>query len=152
DDEGVFPRPRGETAPADPRDSLRKLEPRQAESGPRRAALRDPGGAPQAAPGAGARVWGAPHGRRSPPSAGLDALEVALLADLRLVPLRPSGRRLRRSPRQGALGPRGAGGRAARATAGAGLELRRLGEGTRARSAVAERMADLPALRGAQGR
>ena len=48
--------------------------------------------------------------------------------------------------------PRGAGGRAAREAAGAASELRRLGEGARARSAAAERMAGLPALRGTQGR
>ena len=44
------------------------------------------------------------------------------------------------------------GGRAAREAAGAGSELRRLGEGARARPAAAQRMAGLPALRRTQGR
>ena len=136
-------------APADRDRALRLLERGQAPRGPRAAPLRDPRGAarPAARAGRGAR----PHadGARPRDAARLDALQVALLAHLRLAHERAARGRLRRAGRRGAARPRDRAGRLPGRAQRPPAEVRRLGRGAPLGSEHAHRVAGLPHVRGA---
>ena len=152
DDEGVRRRPGDDGAPADGDRALRQLE--QGEAGGRAGAapLRDAGGAPRAAAGAGAtaRARADGEGRRREP--GLDAVEVALLAHVRLADERAQGGRLRRAGGGGAAGARDRAGRGDGAAPRAAAEVHRLGGGAQGRRVAAHRVAGLPHVRRAPRR
>ena len=84
DDARVRRRPEDEGAPADGDRALRQLERGEAAGGARAAPLRDPGGAARPAPAAGRAAGSHADGQGSRRQPALDAVEVALLAHLRL--------------------------------------------------------------------
>src|SRR5439155_14334028 len=84
DDEGVRRRPTGDGAPADRDRPLRDVERRQARGRARAAPVRDARGAPVAAAPARRGAGGDADRTRHRRATRADALEIALLAHLRL--------------------------------------------------------------------
>ena len=148
-DARVRRRPGDDRASADRDRALRLVERRQAPRGARAAALRDARGAarPPARAGRGARAHADGARSRVPPR--LDALQVALLAHVRLAHDRAARGRLRRAGGRGAPGARDRAGRLPGRPQRPPAEVRRLGRGAPLGSGHAHRVAGLPHVRGA---
>jgi hypothetical protein len=139
---------RSNACPSADRDrALRELERREARRRARAAPLRDEEGPtrPSSRSGGRARARAFRAGSaRTPPD---DAVQVAVLAHLRVVLERSPRGRLRRPAGRGAPGPGRRAGRARRASPEAPPAVRRLGGSASARPPAADRVAGLPPVR-----
>ena len=133
-DARVRRRPRDDGASADRDRALRLLERRQAPGRPRAAPLRDARGAARPPARAGRRARAHPDGAGPRDAPRHDALEVALLAHLRLAQQRAARGRLRRPRRRGAPRPRDRAGRLAGDPLRPPAEVLRLGRGAQHRT------------------
>ena len=146
DDARIRGRPGDDRPSADRDRALRLVERGQAPGGPGSATLRDPRGAARPAARSWARRSAARRPRGTSRRGAADALQVALLAHLRLAHARPARGWIRRGRGRGAARralDQGVCWPSARPAA----EVRRLGRGAAVRHQHADRMAGLPHVR-----
>ena len=121
--------PRDHGAPADGDRALPVVEPRQAPGRPGAAPVRHARGAAAAAARPGRRAGPRAHRQGHRGAQGLDAVEVALLAHLRVAQQRAQGGRVRRAGGGGAAGARDRPGRRPGRPRRAAAQVRGLGAG-----------------------